>query len=602
MDTLNPTPEAELAQLKERVRRLAEEKSHLQLLVHMLQKVGALPGLDNTVDALLHIVLESVGGTNVAIHYRVDSETFCMDLLGGRTRTQGVEDALARQAWESGRLAESPGNAGGAEAPMMNDALRATSDWAFPLLAGTDVVGVCKVEGVISLESTQLRTVLPVFFGYAAQVLRNKILGHSRLQRAFEEVSVAKAVLERQAGELSTSAALLRTTLESTREGILATRADGGVACFNQPFLRMWNLAESQVLDRTDREIFEAVQPQCLKAGILLQALEQRELRPEDDSYDLVELVDGRAFEHYCRVQRVHGEMKGRVWSFRNISERRALQQKVLLAQKQQAVGQLAAGIAHEINTPVQFVGDSISFLADSHRALAGVVGAYRQALRLEEGGPLPEGVLAAEEDADIPFILEQAPPACARARDGLARISSIVGAMMEFSAGGRGEEMTWEDINRALLATVTIAANEYRCIATLETSLGELPPVRCNISQLNQVFLHLLINASHAVAQVVGPGGNKGDIRVRTALEGEWVNVEVSDTGCGIPPEIRERVFDPFFTTKPVGKGSGQGLAIARSIVVDKHGGEIRFESTVGKGSTFLVRLPVGGPCTAAA
>lgn len=155
---------------------------------------------------------------------------------------------------------------------------------------------------------------------------------------------------------------------------------------------------------------------------------------------------------------------------------------------------------------------------------------------------------------------------------------------------------MSAADLNHALDSTLIVARNELKYVAEVECDYGPLPPVVCNLGDLNQVFLNLLINAAHAIADVVKKTGEKGRIKVRTRQEGTWVELSISDTGTGIPREIREKVFDPFFTTKEVGKGTGQGLAIARSIVVTKHGGTLTFHTEAGRGTTFYVRLPVNG------
>jgi signal transduction histidine kinase len=164
---------------------------------------------------------------------------------------------------------------------------------------------------------------------------------------------------------------------------------------------------------------------------------------------------------------------------------------------------------------------------------------------------------------------------------------------MKEFAHPDQREKSP-SDLNKALQTTLTIARNEYKYVAEAEVDFGELPMVMCHISDLNQVFLNLLVNAAHAISDVKENDGDKGIIRARTRQCGNDVRIEISDTGCGIPEEIQGRVFDPFFTTKEVGRGSGQGLAIARSIVVDKHGGSLTFESEVGKGTTFIVLLPI--------
>ncbi len=270
-------------------------------------------------------------------------------------------------------------------------------------------------------------------------------------------------------------------------------------------------------------------------------------------------------------------------------------------AQKLEAVGQLAAGIAHEINTPAQFVGDNLAFLAESFREAQRVLSAYRGALPTLAAAPggeaLAQSIAQAEQEADLAYIEENAPAAFERAKEGISRISTLVSAMKEFAHPDRREK-DLADLNRALRTTLTIARNETKYVADVEEELGDLPPVKCHLSDINQVFLNLLVNAAHAIGEVVAKTGGRGRIRVQTARQGDSVRISIEDTGCGIREEIRDRVFDPFFTTKPVGKGTGQGLAIARSIVVDKHGGTLSFESEVGRGTTFTLVLPVdGGP-----
>jgi len=150
-------------------------------------------------------------------------------------------------------------------------------------------------------------------------------------------------------------------------------------------------------------------------------------------------------------------------------------------------------------------------------------------------------------------------------------------------------------DLNRAIENTLTVAQNEYRYVAHLRTDFGPLPPVRCHIGEVTQAILNLVVNAAHAIAEVAKETAQKGRITVRTRLEGDDVIVSISDTGCGIPEPIQGRVFEPFFTTKASGKGAGQGLAVARAIVAGKHGGKLWFESVVGQGTTFFMRVPCG-------
>ena len=288
-----------------------------------------------------------------------------------------------------------------------------------------------------------------------------------------------------------------------------------------------------------------------------------------------------------------------------DVTDQRRLENELAQAQKLESVGRLAAGVAHEINTPVQFVSDSVHFVREAMDDLSEIVDKYRE-LRTatEKGADVAAAAKAAEEaedDADLDYILENAPVALDRARDGLGRVAAIVRSMKEFAHPDR-KEMAQSDLNQAIQSTLVIASNEYKYVAEVETQFAELPLVNCFAGEINQVVLNLIVNAAHAIGDVVKGTGAKGKIRVSTRVLGEQVEIALSDTGKGIPVEVRSRIFDPFFTTKEVGKGTGQGLAIARAVVVDKHGGTLHFETELGKGTTFFIRLPINGPASASA
>jgi two-component system, NtrC family, sensor kinase len=283
-----------------------------------------------------------------------------------------------------------------------------------------------------------------------------------------------------------------------------------------------------------------------------------------------------------------------------DITELRRLGRELAAAQKLESVGRLAAGVAHEINTPVQFVSDNVHFARTSMTDVAAVIHAYRNLKdAARSSGDVAAGVRIAEDAekaADLDYLLENVPQALDSSIEGLERIATIVRSMKEFAHPDQAQK-TLADLNQAIRSTLVVAHNEYRQVAELGTQFGDLPAIPCFLGEINQVVLNLLVNASHAISDVVKDSGNLGKLDVRTRLDGNEVEISISDTGTGIPESARGKIFDPFFTTKEVGKGTGQGLAIAHSVIVNKHGGTLRFETECGKGTTFFIRLPVEAP-----
>jgi signal transduction histidine kinase len=279
------------------------------------------------------------------------------------------------------------------------------------------------------------------------------------------------------------------------------------------------------------------------------------------------------------------------------IVERKLLESQLVQAQKLESIGQLAAGIAHEINTPIQYIGDSVEFLRSAVTSIDEVLCQYRQLHTATEAGntgAMLTRARAVEEAVELDFLRAEIPRAFERTFDGITHVAKIVRAMKEFSFPD-AHEHNYADINHALQNTLVVSRNEYKLVASVETHFGELPEVKCNVSELNQVFLNLIVNAAHAI-QASGKDAATGVIAIRTSAAGGTVEIAISDNGCGIAPQHANKIFDPFFTTKEVGRGTGQGLAIARAAVVTRHGGTLSFETEVGRGTTFYVRVPAGG------
>jgi len=303
------------------------------------------------------------------------------------------------------------------------------------------------------------------------------------------------------------------------------------------------------------------------------------------------------------RLTGQNGECLGAVAITQDVTERKKLERELANAQKLESIGQLAAGIAHEINTPTQFIGDNVRFLQESVGELLGVVD------RLLKLGATQDAAMISAEDlealfaaVDITYLREELPKAIVQSLDGVERISRIVGAMKEFSHPAT--EKAPHDLNRAILSTITVATNEWKYVADVVTDLAaDLPFVPVMPGAFNQVVLNILVNAAHAIgAANAATTRTKGVITVSTRKHQDWAEIRIKDSGCGMPQEIRDRIFDPFFTTKGVGKGTGQGLAIAHDVIVNKHHGTIAVETAPGSGTTFVVRLPLHATDAAAA
>ncbi|MBE2216257.1 MAG: PAS domain-containing protein [Opitutaceae bacterium] len=278
--------------------------------------------------------------------------------------------------------------------------------------------------------------------------------------------------------------------------------------------------------------------------------------------------------------------------------ERQQLEIQLNLAQKMESIGRLAAGIAHEVNTPTQFINDNTHFLVDAMRQIGGVIAAYR-ALRSTAADHAPcqaaaEAARVAEEQGELDYFLEEIPRTLEQTLEGVARIAKIVRSLKEFSHPSSPEK-TPADINHAIEVAVNVTRHEWKYVADIQTDLApDLPQVPCILDEFNQVLLNLIVNAAHAIGDVVGDSGVKGRITLRTHMVGDFVRIDVQDTGTGIPPEAQPRIFQPFFTTKAMGKGTGQGLAMVQTIVVKKHQGRVSFTTEPGAGTTFHVDLPL--------
>ncbi len=310
---------------------------------------------------------------------------------------------------------------------------------------------------------------------------------------------------------------------------------------------------------------------------------------------ELESLVKARTRELEVSNQHLAREMK----------DRQDMESELRLAQKLEAIGQLAAGIAHEINTPMQYIGDNTHFLQTAFERLLTVVDSYQEVVDKSSSGAIAsargldaECVLRAKNvaaKARLDFIRDRVPRALQTTIEGVANVSRIVAAMKNFSHIG-SDEMVPVDLNSAIEATIVVSTNEWKYVAEIETEYeANLPLIPCFAGELNQVVLNLIVNAAHAIEDKQKRNSlTPGLIWIRTRVLGEFVEVSVRDNGSGIPIAVQDRIFDPFFSTKEVGRGTGQGLSMARTIVVDKHAGTLTFSTVPGQGTTFAMLIPL--------
>ena len=401
---------------------------------------------------------------------------------------------------------------------------------------------------------------------------------------------------ERAQAALEDSRDLYRTLAESCGAGVWHVTPQGQTLYANPVMCAM--LEVDSLEDLTRHALHEFFPPASQER---IREEEQQREAGQISHYE-VEIVGQRGTRRHVQVAGAtlpdgDDRFSGFLGTFIDITAGQKREIELRQAQKMEAVGRLAAGIAHEINTPIQFAGDSIQFLRDALQEVGMLLSRYREALGSDPSalGPQREQLQLLEQEIDFEYLQEQMPKAIDRSIEGLNRVAAIVRAMKIFANPDDGRK-GHVDLNQALLNTLTIARNEYKYVADVVTDFGELPPVICSLSELNQVFLNLLVNAAQSIGERARQQPNfRGVIHVTTGVDGDQIAVTIRDTGAGIPAAIRHKIFDPFFTTRPVGSGTGQGLAVAHS-VVERHGGTIQFTTEEGEGTSFTIRLPIHG------
>lgn len=428
--------------------------------------------------------------------------------------------------------------------------------------------------------------------------LHRQFLGRVRLRRmTAESTELIHVAIRDVTAQRAADLHLLRlaSAVEQAHESVVITDPNGVIQYVNPHFERVSGYTAEEAIGQRPSLLksgrqdagFYAELWKCILAGQtwrgrFVNRRKDGTLYHEDATVSPI--LDGGVIRHFVAVKR-------------DVTREIELEGQLLQAQKLEAIGRLAAGIAHEINTPAQFVSDNLYFVSET----------------LDEGLATLERLLAVGDARALgasdavsvqPALLDalrELPAAVEQARQGVARIIQIVSAMKDFGRPA-DDTMTQADLNRLVTSTVTVCRNEWKYVAELTTDLDPaLPTVTCFVHEIGQVLMNLVVNAAHAIADTgAGRDRPKGRITVTTRSCGDEVEIAVADTGTGIPEHARDRIFEPFYSTKEVGKGTGQGLAIARSIVVDKHRGRIGFRTEVGQGTTFTVRLPVERPVEA--
>lgn len=419
----------------------------------------------------------------------------------------------------------------------------------------------------------------------------------SLLEEKSREVFFANESLQQLAAQLREQAEHTHAIVETAAEGIITYGEDGIIKSFNQSAGRIFR-CESAVGIELSR-LFPVKDQNVLYPGPI-EELPENISPDETDLRDPIEVearrISGKTFFAEIAVSRIlYGNQVLFTALIRDLNRRKKLEARLGQAQKMESVGRLAAGIAHEINTPIQFVGDNVQFLDVGFGDLNELLGLYQELLEAaSQESTLHElvgKIRQQEEVIDLPFLCEEFPGAIAQATEGIDRISTIVRAMKEFSTPASVAKSSY-DLNKAVDNTCAILANQCRDVAEMKLFLDpQLPPLLCLAGQMNQTLLNIMSNSIEALATHGQPG--TGKITVSTKVVDGAAEIRIHDNGPGIPQKIQDRIFDPFFTTKEVGKGMGQGLAFVYDVIVDKHEGSINVQSTPEDGTTFIVRLP---------
>ncbi|MCG8091535.1 MAG: ATP-binding protein [Candidatus Thiodiazotropha endolucinida] len=398
----------------------------------------------------------------------------------------------------------------------------------------------------------------------------------------------------------------LSDVTNSMSEGFVVLDNGGVVKYANPESARLIGWTKNEMLGKQFSQIVYGEKKPAKEKNvktIVMDTLKDGVIRADND--DLFTHKSGHEIDIVFSVSPMlqSGDEKRVVLTFSDISERKRadrermdLERQLNQTHKMEAVGQLAGGIAHEINTPIQYIGDNLKFIKESQQDMQNLLQDYADLSSKAKQQPELQAELEkideTIEEIDLEYLTEETTNAIDQSITGASQVARIVLAMKEFAHPG-GKDMALADLNRIVSNAVAVCKNEWKYVADTQLQLSDnLPDVKCLAGEVSQVVLNIIVNAAHAIE--AAKREEKGTITITTELKDEQVEIRVSDTGTGIPEEAQEYVFNPFFTTKDVGRGTGQGLAIAQDIIVGKHQGELLFETEQGVGTTFIIRLPL--------
>ena len=450
----------------------------------------------------------------------------------------------------------------------------------------------------------------PAVFQRALERERNaRKQAESVLEDKSRQLYNANEELKETAAALAKEATMIQMILQTAAEGIITFNSTGKIESSNPAANRIFGYEDSSLIGKSILDILpENYWSNKIDASRKTDGLDEYFWTSTESS--VAKRATGRRIDDTCFDMELAGsrvEIENRnlfTWIIRDITQRISLERQLSHAQKMESVGQLAAGVAHEINTPIQFIGSNLRFLEDAFSQWDNVFSCYEKLLTACQQGmdttELCSSIESEVENSGLDFIRNEFPMAISQSSDGADQVADIIRAMKVFSHPGFEDKVN-SDLSTLIESVITVSRNEWKYVARMDVKLdSNLPPVPCYPAEFNQAILNLVVNAAHAIEEKYGTevsdhGELQGLIVVEACGFDQYVEIRICDNGIGIPEKVKKRIFEPFFTTKPVGVGTGQGLSIVYSIMVENHGGKLDVESTEGEGSTFVIKLPLG-------